>query len=193
MQISWRAILTPWAGALAGYFASKGLTLTPEQVLLLVAACASGAANLLHLLEAWLSPKTAPTVATAVKEADPAKKPPPAAALLLPLILVLPIVNGCSTLGLAPASSADESIAYGYGLYTALEQALSASVAAGQVSTAEARQVDTRAGQARELLDAARAAETVNPSGAATDLQTATGILTALQTWLNHPAGDPPQ
>lgn len=180
MQISWRAILTPWAGALAGYFASKGLTLTPEQVLLLVAACASGAANLLHLLDAWLSPKTAP------------KKPPPAA-LLLPLILVLPIVNGCSTLGLAPASSADESIAYGYGLYTALEQALSASVAAGQVSTAEARQVDTRAGQARELLDAARAAETVNPSGAATDLQTATGILTALQTWLNHPAGDPPQ
>lgn len=196
MQISWRSILTPWAGALAGWLAAHGLALTSDQVLALTVLCAAGATNLLHVLEQWVGPKPAPSVTTVVSNADPAKKPPTppnAAVILLPLLLLLPLMNACSALGLAPAQSSDESIAYGYGLYTAVEQGLSAAVAAHQVTKSTAIAVDQKAGDARGLLDAARAAETVNPSGAATNLATATQILTALQAWLNNPSGAPPQ
>ena len=194
MNFSWRQLLAPWAGGLAGWFASQGLNFTPDQVVTLIIACAAGGANLLHMLEAWLAPKA---VTTALSASDPAKKPPGplvSVALLAVLLTVsaLPLLSACSALALAPAQSADESIAYGYGLYTAVEEALSACVAAGQVTKATASAVDQKAGQARLLLDAARAAETVNPAGAETDLASATQMLTVLQTWLNSPTGAPP-
>lgn len=198
MQLSWRMILAPWAGALAGWLAGHGLSLSSDQLIALVVLCAGGAANGLHVLEQWLSPRPPPTVSTVIKAADPAKKPPPgptALSVLLPLLLMLPLLtslSSCAALGLTPAASADESIAYGYGLYTALESALSSSLAAGEVTKSTAIAVDEKAGGARALLDAARAAETVNPSGAATDLASATNVLEALQAWLNHPSGSPP-
>lgn len=206
MQFSWRLILAPWAGAAAGWLAGHGLALTSDQVLAITVACAGAAVNAVHLLEQWLSPKSSPAVTTIVKSNDPAKKPPgaappgaappPAAAILLPLLLTAALcagLQGCAALGLAPAQSADESIAYGYGLYTGVESALSASVAAGQITKTTATVVDERAGQARSLLDAAHAAESVNPTGAASDLATAMQALEALQAWLNNPTGSPPQ
>jgi hypothetical protein len=201
MQLSWRLILAPWIGGLAGWLAAHGLALSTDQVTALTLLAAGGAVNALHFLESRFGhPPGAGQVVTIVKPADPAKKPPtsagpgPGAAAALLLALILPLgLGGCAALGLQPAQSTDESIAYGYGLYTSVEEALSAAVAAGQVTKSTAIAVDQKAGQARELLDAARAAETVNASGAATDLATATQLLTALQTWLNHPAGAPPQ
>ncbi len=205
MQLSWRQILAPWAGALAGFFASRGLNLSPDQLIALVVICAGAAGNLLHFLEAWLSPKGAPApVLTVITQQDPAKQPAAAAPtssssstlkLLLPFLVLLtaiPWLHACSTLGAAAPQSTDESIAYGYGLYTAVESALSESLAAGQVSKATAIAVDAKAGNARALLDAARAAELVNPAGAASNLATATQLLEALQVFLNHPTGAVP-
>ncbi|MGH7144771.1 MAG: hypothetical protein ACREJ2_11685 [Planctomycetota bacterium] len=199
MQLSWRMILAPWVGAFGGWLASHGFALAPDQTLALTVLAAAIVANLMHLLEQWIGPHAAAPVKTIIKAADPAKKPPgssPIAAILLPLVLVIPIMfalGSCSALGLAPAKSTDESIAYGYGLYTAVEEALSASVAAGQVTKSTAIAVDREAGNARELLDAARAAELVNPSGASSDLMQATEALEVLQTWLDHPNGSPPR
>lgn len=98
-------------------------------------------------------------------------------------------IGACATI--APQST-DESIAYGYGVYTGVENALSVALENGSITKTQATKVDADAGKARALLDAARAAEAVNPSGATNDLSLATAALTALQTWLNSPTGDPP-
>jgi hypothetical protein len=110
-----------------------------------------------------------------------------------PLALIAAIAALCAVSSCATAPrSADESIAYGYGLYTGLENALAMAVENGSVSKGEARTVDEKAAQARALLEAARAAEALDPGSAATDLEKATAALTALQTWVNHPSGGPP-
>lgn len=110
-----------------------------------------------------------------------------AAALVAACMLV-----GCASVGLAPAQSTDESIAYGYGTYVAVEDALSTALQAGSVTKPEAIAIDRSAGQALVLLQAARLAESVDPQRASSDLALATSALTALQAWLNAPKGAPP-
>jgi hypothetical protein len=95
------------------------------------------------------------------------------------------LVGACSFLGLAPAQSFDERLAYAYGTHTAVLQATASAKASGALSGDDVQHVVLAADQARALLDAARAVETSDPKGAATKLQTAARILTELQTWLH--------
>lgn len=198
MQFSVRQLLAPGVGALLGWMTAHGFQAPPGTAEVLVAAGAWAVAALVHLVEAYVGPKAAPRITTVAGSADPARGTPKgggggssaASALLCALALgLIAGTAGCAGLGAAPPDSPDESIAYGVGLYTGVENALAAAVAAHEVTPAQAAAVDARAGQARALLNAARAAELADPTGAATDLARATQLLQALQTWVNDPAG----
>ncbi len=104
-------------------------------------------------------------------------------ARLLVLVL-LQVLTGCAALGLAPAQSIDERLAYAYGAHTAVLQATAAARDAGKLSPADVHHVTESADQVRTLLDAARRVQTANPQGAADRLKLAVSLLTELQTWL---------
>jgi hypothetical protein len=199
MSISWRTLLAPFIGGLAGFLAARGLALDPTQQAALLTLCAGGCTAAMHLLEVYMSPKPTPTVTTVAGKADPARKAGGWARLELLAALALlgalagPLLSGCSSFGAPAPKSADEGIAYAYGLYTGVEQGLANAVTAGEVSKATAAKVDQAAGEARSLLDAAKAAELADPSTSATDLARASAVLNALQGWLAAgAAGSPP-
>lgn len=100
--------------------------------------------------------------------------------------LLLFLLAGCSALGLEPAQSINQKIAYAYGTHTAVLQAATSSVAAGAMTSSDGQQVLQMADQAKAILDAATAAMTAGDSnGAASKLQLATAALAALQQYLN--------
>lgn len=101
---------------------------------------------------------------------------------IAPLLCLM--LAGCAALGLQPAQSLDERLAYAYGTYTAVLQATASAQAAGSVSAVDVGHVRVIADQVRALLDGARAVETTNPAGASNQLQLATRILAELQTYL---------
>ncbi len=98
--------------------------------------------------------------------------------------LVLLHLVGCTALGLAPAQTFDEKLAYAYGTHTAVLQATASAKAAGTLTAADVQHVVAIADQVRALLDGARAVESTNPTGAADRLRLATSVLSELQTWL---------
>lgn len=110
-------------------------------------------------------------------------------ALRLSPLLVLFLV-GCASLGLAPAQTLNQKIAYAYGTHKAVLEATTASVAAGKISSTDATQVLKLADDSGVLLDAATSlAASGDTTGAANKLALATAALTALQTFLNSHGG----
>jgi hypothetical protein len=101
-------------------------------------------------------------------------------------VALIAILAGCSSLGLTSAKSVDQSLAYAYGVHTAVVTSATQALKSGSLSVSDAQQVSDLAQQARTLLDAARAASgTGDYSTATAKLQLATNILTQLQTYLN--------
>ena len=106
-----------------------------------------------------------------------------------PLVALL-LLTACASLGLAPAQTLNQKIAYAYGTHTAVLQATTASVSAGKLSSTDASQVLKLADASRTLLDAATSlAATGDTVGANNKLALATTALTALQTFLNAHGG----
>lgn len=103
--------------------------------------------------------------------------------LLLPTLLVL--LSACNSLGLQPAETVDQRIAYSYGVHTAVLQTATVLTKSGTLSKTDAEQVLVLADQSRTLLDAAKAVETTDAATASNKLALATSILTQLQTYLN--------
>ena len=100
-------------------------------------------------------------------------------------LLVLVCAAGCAQLGLAPAQTFDQKLAYAYGVHTAVLNATTSALNAKTLKSTDAEQVQTLAGQSRQLLDAAKSASSVG------DITTANGklllgtqILEQLQTYL---------
>jgi hypothetical protein len=100
------------------------------------------------------------------------------------LTAVVFILGGCASLGLAPAQTLDQKVAYGYAGVTAVLQSIPAAIQSRVLSSASATKANNMALQVQTLLDAARAAETTSPSGALNDLNLATAALTAVQAYL---------
>lgn len=99
------------------------------------------------------------------------------------------LATSCASIGLAPAQSFSDKLAYAYGVHTAVLNTAALSVASKSLSVADARKVLSLADQSRGLLDDAKA---LSSSGA--DTATATGklilatqILEQLQTYLKKP------
>lgn len=95
------------------------------------------------------------------------------------------VLAGCAQLGLAPASTFEERLAYSVSQNAAVRQAAANSLDAGEIELTDAQFVLKTTDEARTLLDAARAA-----SGAG-DISTAEGrlgvaanVLVQLQTYL---------
>jgi hypothetical protein len=103
------------------------------------------------------------------------------ALILLGVVLLL---GGCASLGLAPATTLDQKIEYGYAGVTAVLQSIPGAIQSGTLSSATATKANTMALQVKTLLDSARAAETSNSTGALNDLNLATAALTAVQAYL---------
>lgn len=105
---------------------------------------------------------------------------------VLSLIVALLMLCACSSLGLQPAESFDQRLAYAYGTNTAVRTAAANAATVGTITKADAQFVLKQTDEARTLLDAARVAVNLgDPSTAEGRLQLAVGILTQLQTYLN--------
>lgn len=100
------------------------------------------------------------------------------------LTLAILALAGCQSLGLAPAQTLDQKLAYGYaGVTTALTTIASATTA-GQLTSIQATNANALALQVKSVLDSARALESTNAPAAQNDLTLAISSLTAVQTYL---------
>lgn len=101
-------------------------------------------------------------------------------------LLVILLLTGCAQLGLAPAQTFDQKLAYAYGTHTAVVQAAAGAVTSKALSKDDGTKVLALADQSRALLDAAKIAG--DPTEAGNKLLLATAILTQLQAYLqSHP------
>lgn len=105
----------------------------------------------------------------------------PSYALVFVLCVLL---SACASLGLEPAKSPADRIAYGYSTYTAVVQAAANSVRTGDISKADGATILKLSDEARTLLDAAQAIVATDPQGATTKLNLALVVLTNVQTYL---------
>jgi flagellin-specific chaperone FliS len=102
-------------------------------------------------------------------------------------VVALLLLAGCAQLGLAPASSLTDRVAYAYGSHTAVLQSATAALEAGDIGVEDAQRVLKVADQARDALDAARfAVDAGDISTAEGRLQLAVSILTELQAYLRR-------
>jgi hypothetical protein len=95
------------------------------------------------------------------------------------------LLAGCASLGLAPAKSFDDRLAYAYGTHTAVLESATAALKSGAISVDDAQAVLSLADESRTLLDAARAAVGGGDTSTAEGkLALALSVLTQLQTYL---------
>lgn len=100
----------------------------------------------------------------------------------LPLLLIL---TACASLGLAPASTFEERLAYAVSQNAAVRQAAAVSLENGEISLEDAQYVLKLTDESRKLLDAARLASGVGDvSTAEGRLSVAVSVLTNLQAYL---------
>lgn len=105
---------------------------------------------------------------------------------VIPLLLLL---TACASLGLAPASSFEERLAYAVSQNAAVREAAAVSVERKELSVDDAKRVLKITDEVRTALDAARlAAGAGDVSTAEGRLQLATSILVNLQAYLRSRA-----
>jgi hypothetical protein len=99
--------------------------------------------------------------------------------------IVVMLVSACASLGLAPASSFDERLAYAVSQNAAVRQTAAVSLEHGEISLEDAQYVLKLTDESRKLLDAARLASGVGDiSTAEGRLSVAVSVLTNLQAYL---------
>jgi hypothetical protein len=105
---------------------------------------------------------------------------------LVPLLLIL---TACASLGLAPASSFEERLAYAVSQNAAVRETAAVSLENQELSLEDAQRVLKITDEVRTALDAARlAAGAGDVSTAEGRLQLATSILVNLQAYLRSRA-----
>lgn len=105
---------------------------------------------------------------------------------IVPLLLIL---TACAHLGLAPASSFEERLAYAVSQNAAVRETAAVSLERNELALEDARRVLKITDEVRTALDAARlAAGAGDVSTAEGRLQLATSILTNLQIFLRSRA-----
>lgn len=107
----------------------------------------------------------------------------------LAIVPLLFILTACASLGLAPASSFEERLAYAVSQNAAVREAAAVSVERKEISIDDAQRVLKITDEVRTALDAARlAAGAGDVSTAEGRLQLATSILINLQAYLRSRA-----
>jgi len=98
------------------------------------------------------------------------------------------VLAGCASLGLAPASSFSDRLAYSYGTHSAVLVSATQSLEAGEIGSQDASRVLKVADEARAALDAAKFASGAGDVTTAEGrLQLATALLANLQAYLRAP------
>lgn len=99
--------------------------------------------------------------------------------------IYLLVLSGCAALGLQPATSFDQRLAYSYGVNTAIREASTSALNAGTITKNDMETVISLNNQVRQVLDAARAASSVGDiKTAEAKLLLASEILEQLQGYL---------
>lgn len=107
------------------------------------------------------------------------------------LAFVLVLV-GCQSVGLAPAQSFDQKLAYAYGVHTAVEQAAAQAVSTGTLSKVDGTAILSMADQSKTLLDDAKVLEATDATTAGNKLALAVTVLTQVQSYIqSHGAKQP--
>lgn len=102
---------------------------------------------------------------------------------------LLVALTACAQLGLAPASTFDQRLAYAVSQNAAVRQAAANSLDAGEIQLQDAQFVLKTTDEARTLLDAAKLASgSGDISTAEGRLAVAVSVLTELQTYLRSRA-----
>lgn len=102
--------------------------------------------------------------------------------LTLPFIIIL---AACTSIGLAPASSFNDKLAYAYGSYAAVQQAAATSLNNAEISSKDGENILALADKAKVVLDGAKvAADGGDTQTAEGRLQLGVAILTELQNYL---------
>jgi hypothetical protein len=102
--------------------------------------------------------------------------------------LLCALLSACASLGLAPAKSLSDRLAYGYSTLSAVQFAAANATNAGELSATDAEAVLKLADQSHVLLDGAKTLLPTDPDGAATKLDLAVAILAELQNQLRKRA-----
>lgn len=106
---------------------------------------------------------------------------------LLNLVACLGILAlvACTQIGLAPAQSFDEKLAYGYSTVTSVRTSAATALDTGLIQVTDAQHVLDVTDQARAGLDAAKVASTAgDTTTAAGKLTLATSVLVEVQQYL---------
>lgn len=107
-------------------------------------------------------------------------------AILFPLLFLL---TACASLGLAPASTFEERLAYAVSQNAAVRNAAAVSLERQEIALEDAQRVLKITDEVRTALDAARFANDAgDPSTAEGRLQLATAILVEIQNYLRKPS-----
>lgn len=99
--------------------------------------------------------------------------------------LAVVLLVACAQVGLAPAQSFDERLAYGYSTVTSVRTSAAAALNTGAISVTDAEHALTVTDQARAGLDAAKVSNGVGDTSTATGkLAAATSVLVEVQQYL---------
>jgi hypothetical protein len=106
--------------------------------------------------------------------------------LLAVSVPVALVVTGCESMGIQPARSFDQNLAYAYSSHTAVLESAANALEAGSLTVEDAEAVLALADQSRTLLDSARlAAGAGDVTTAEGRLALATNVLQQLVAYLN--------
>lgn len=104
--------------------------------------------------------------------------------LAVSLSVIVVLMLGCAQLGLQPAQTFDQKLAYAYGIHTAVLDTASGELSTRQLTAKDGDNILRLADQARTLLDSAKVLSVTDVASATGKLTLATSILTELQTYL---------
>lgn len=103
----------------------------------------------------------------------------------LTTVFLIALLAGCAQLGLVPAKSFDQQVAYGYSTVASVRASTATALNSGLIKVEDAKQVQALADQARTGLDGARGAWSVGDTKTAMGrLQLANSVLTQLAVYL---------
>jgi outer membrane protein TolC len=102
------------------------------------------------------------------------------------MLAMLMMLTACAQVGLSPAETFDQKLAYGYSTVTAVRTSAAQALNAGTIDITEAKQALSVTDSARSALDAAGASFSAGDTTTAMGkLEAATTLLTQLQAYLN--------
>jgi len=187
MGLSWKVVLAPFIGAAFGWLASKGLSLDPNQQAAVITLLAGAVTALGHWWHTTSINATIASLTTAKTSAPPSPTQKGFARVdqmsALACVAAL-IAAGCSSLGLATATTFNEKLAVGYESDTAIVTSTDTLLKAGKITAQVASNIEAQCNNLKAALDIANTVEMTNATDGGNQLAAALTALNALSSYL---------